>query len=95
MTCTATHAVLFADCNPLLDCAVLADDVAAPVEATVAAVSPPLLDDVVSPTAAEGTAAVNARASAVTLSSSRAREVNTRISLAEVRGTLIVEEIQC
>ena len=95
MTCTATHAVLLANSNPLLDGAVLADDVAAPVEATMAAVSSSLLDDVVSATAAEGTTAVNTRASAVTLSSSRAREVNTRISLTEVRGALIVEEIQC
>ena len=95
VTCMATQAVLFANGNPLLDGAVLADDVAAPVEATVTAFSSSLFDDVVSATAAQGTTAVNTRASAVTLSSSRAREVNTRVSLAEVRGSLIVQEIQC
>lgn len=95
MTRPATLDVLFANCNPLLDGAILADDVAAPVESTVAAVCSSLLDDVVSATAAQGTTTVNARASAVALSSSCAREVNTRVSLAEVRGALIVEEIQC
>jgi len=95
VTRTVTLAVLFANSNPLLDGAVLADDVAAPVEATVAAVCSSLLDDVISATAAQGTTTINARASAIALSSSRARKVNTSVSLAEVRGALIVEEIQC
>lgn len=95
MTRKVTLAVLFANSNPLLDGAVLADDIATPVKATVAAVCSSLLDDVVSATTAQGTTTVNACASAVALSSSRARKVNTRVSLAEVRGALIVEEIQC
>jgi len=95
MTRTVQLAVLFANSNPLLEGAVLADDVAAPVEATVAAVCSSLLDDVVSATAAQGTTTVNTRASAVALSPSRTRKVDTRVSLAEVRGALIVEEIQC
>jgi len=87
--------MLFAHCDPFLSRAVLAHDVAAPVEAAVAAVSPSLLDDVVTATAAQRAAAVYRRASAITLSSNRAREVDTGISLAEVRGTLVVEKVQC
>lgn len=75
---------LFADCDPLLSGAVLTDDVAAPVEAAVATVSPSLFDDVVTATAAEGPAAINAVASAVALPPNRAGEVHTGVSLAEV-----------
>jgi hypothetical protein len=48
-----THTMLLANCNPLLNGAVLADDVAAPMEATMTTVSSSLLDDIVPATAAE------------------------------------------
>jgi hypothetical protein len=76
--------MLFADCDPLLNGAVLTDDIAAPVEAAVAAVGSSLLDDVVSATAAQGATAVDAGARAVALPPSRAGEVHTGVSLAEV-----------
>lgn len=87
--------MLFAHRDPLLSGTVLADDVTTPVEAAVTAVGSALLDDVVSATAAEGATAVEASASAVTLSSGCAREVHAGVPLAEVGRTLVVEEVQC
>jgi hypothetical protein len=89
-----THTMLLANCNPLLDCAVLANDVTAPVEATMAPVGSSLLDDVVTATAAEGATTVDTGASAITLSPGCTREVHVRISFAEVRGTLVVKKVQ-
>ena len=90
-----SHTLLLANRDPLLNRAVLAHDVAAPVEPAMAAVGFSLLDDVVSAAAAEGATAVDAGASAVTLSPGRTREVHIRIFFAEVRGTLVVQKVQC
>lgn len=90
-----THTILLANCDPLLNSAVLAHDVAAPVEAAMTAVGSSLLDDVVSATAAEGATTVDAGASTITLSPGRTREVHIRIFFAEVRGTLVVQKVQC
>lgn len=91
----ATHAMLLADCNPLLSGAVLTVYVTAPMEATVAAVGSSLLDDVVSTTTAEGATTVDAATGTIALSPCRTREVHMRIPFAEVRGTLVVQEVQC
>jgi hypothetical protein len=91
----ATHTTLLANCNPLLNGTVLTDYVTTPVEATMAAVGSSLLDDIVAATTAEGTTTVDAGASTITLPPGRAREVHIRISFAEVRGTLVVQKLQC
>jgi hypothetical protein len=87
--------MLLANCNPLLNGAVLTDDVTAPMEATMATVGSSLLDDVVPATAAEGATTVDAGASAITLSPGCTREVHIRISFTEVRRTLVVQKVQC
>jgi hypothetical protein len=87
--------MLLADCNPLLNGAVLTVNVTAPMEATVTAVGSSLLDDVVATATAERATAVYAAAGAVALPPCRAREVHVRISFAEVRGALVIQEIQC
>ena len=56
---------LLADVDPLGDAALLAQHVAAPVEAAVAALAARLLQDVVSPAAAQRPAAVHAAAGLV------------------------------
>jgi hypothetical protein len=91
----ATHTMLLADCNPLFNGAVLTVDVTAPMEAAVAAIGSSLLDDIVSTTTTEGATTVDATAGTIALSPCRTREVHFRIPFAEVRRTLVVEEVQC
>lgn len=80
-----------ADGHPLVYGAVLAQHVAAPLEAAVALLDALLLDDVVAAAAAQRRAVVHAAAGAVAAAAARAREVEAGVPLAEV-GRLLVEE---
>lgn len=73
--------------------AVLADDVAAPLEATVALLDAFALHHVVAASAAQRRAVVDGAAAAVALAATGARQVEAGVSLAKVGRLLVVEQL--
>lgn len=83
---------LLAHVDPLGEAALLAQHVAAPVEAAVAALAARLLQDVVSATATQRAAAVRAVTGLVAQPSLRAGRVHRRVPLTKVRRLLEVDQ---
>lgn len=83
----------FADADPLCYPALFADHVAAPVKLAVAAFTARLLQDVVSPPAAQTLAVVHARAGLVADPALRAGRVRAQVSLAEVWRLFKVDQL--
>lgn len=77
----------------MLDCAVVAHDGAAPVEATVAALRPFLADDVVAAPAAQRLAVVQLVARLVAPSPSDSWVVDVRPLLAEIGRAFVEEQV--
>lgn len=88
-----SHCPSLADRDPFLDGAVLTLNHAAPVEFAEAALGPAQPHDVVAAAAAEGGAAVAARARAVALAARGPGYVHEGVALAEVGRLLVVEEL--
>lgn len=88
-----SYTYLLADVDPLCDSALLTEHVAAPVEAAVAPLTTCLLQDVVSPSAAQRPAAVHAVAGLVADPSLGAQGVQGRLPLTEVWRLLKVDQL--
>lgn len=84
---------LLADVDPLCETTLLAQHVATPVEPAIAALAACLSQDVVSTAAAQRAAAVCAVAGFVADATLRARRVNGRIALTEIRRLLKVHQL--
>lgn len=85
--CSFTHV------DPLCDPALITQHVAAPVEATVAALAACLPQNVVSAAAAQRVACVHPWTTLVADAALSARRVHGRIALTEVRGLLKVNQL--
>lgn len=91
--CVQEATGLLTNVDPLSDSTLLTEHVAAPVEAAVAPLTTCLLQDVVSPSAAQRPAAVHAVAGLVADPSLGAQGVQGRLPLTEVWRLLKVDQL--